>query len=113
MPPAAFVADGVVRYADEIETAVYFCCLEALQNVRKHAGAGAHAEIRIAERADELSFEVVDDGIGCEIESCRGPGIGLTNMSERISALHGTLDVQSVSGRGTSVRGRIPLAVQE
>ena len=40
VPPAAFVADGVARYPDEIETAVYFCCLEALQNVRKHAGRG-------------------------------------------------------------------------
>ena len=73
MPPAAFVADGIARYPDEIETAVYFCCLEALQNVRKHAGAEAHAEVRISERADDLWFEVVDDGIGCEIESRPAP----------------------------------------
>jgi signal transduction histidine kinase len=112
VPPAAFVANGIARYPDEIETAVYFCCLEALQNVHKHAGAEAHAEVRISERADELWFEVVDDGIGCEIESRPGPGIGLTNMRERISALHGTLDVHSVAGHGTTVRGRIPLAVQ-
>ena len=109
-PAATFSADGIGRYSDEVETAVYFCCLEALQNVRKHAGPGAYAGVRLSERADELCFEVVDDGIGFEIESRRGAGIGLTNMSERVSALHGTLDVDSATGHGTSVRGRIPLA---
>jgi len=108
-PPAAFVADGVVRYPDEIETAVYFCCLEALQNVRKHAGPGAHAEVRIAGTPDHLSFDVVDDGNGCELESRRSAGVGLTNMSERVAALHGTLDIASATGHGTSVCGRIPL----
>jgi signal transduction histidine kinase len=108
-PPATFTADGVDRHPDEIETAVYFCCLEALQNVRKHAGPCAHAEVRLSERADELCFDVVDDGVGCDIESRRGAGIGLTSMSERVSALHGRLDVDSLAGRGTSVRGRIPL----
>ena len=111
VPPATFVANGIARYPDEIETAVYFCCLEALQNVRKHAGPAAHAEVRLSALADDLCFEVVDDGIGCEIESRRGSGIGLTNMSERVSALHGTLDVHSVAGHGTSVRGSIPLPV--
>jgi signal transduction histidine kinase len=108
-PPATLSADGIDRYPNEVETAVYFCCLEALQNVRKHAGPGAHAEVRISEHADELWFEIVDDGVGCEVESDRGSGIGLTNMSERVSALRGTLDVDSVAGHGMSVRGRIPL----
>ena len=75
-------------------------------------GAGARAEVRVSERARELCFEVVDDGVGCEIEPARGAGVGLTNMSERVSALRGTLNVESVAGRGTTVRGRIPLAVQ-
>jgi signal transduction histidine kinase len=110
VPPVAFAADGIARYPEEIETAVYFCCLEALQNVRKHAGPGAHAEIRLSEHAGKLCFDVVDDGVGCELESRRGAGIGLSNMSERVAALHGRLDVDSAAGRGTSVRGRIPLA---
>jgi signal transduction histidine kinase len=109
-PPAAFSADDIGRYPDEVETAVYFCCLEALQNVNKHAGPRANAEVSVAERANHLWFEVVDDGIGCEIEAGRRSGIGLTNMSERVSALHGTLDLDSAIGQGTSVRGRIPLA---
>ena len=111
-PPAAFVADGVDRYPDEIETGVYFCCLEALQNVRKHAGAGARAEIRLAGTPHHLVFEVVDDGVGCEIGARRSAGVGLTNMSERVAALHGTLDVDSASGHGTRVRGRIPLTAR-
>jgi signal transduction histidine kinase len=109
VPPAGFVSDRIARYSDEIETAVYFCCLEALQNVRKHAGPGAHAEVRIAQRAGDLCFEVVDDGVGCELAARRGAGIGLTNMLERVAALDGTLDVASAVGSGTSVRGRIPL----
>ena len=111
-PPAEFVADGITRYPEEVETAVYFCCLEALQNVRKHAGASAHAEVRLSERARELCFEVVDDGTGYEVGSRRSTGIGLTNMSERVSELHGTLNVESAVGNGTRVRGRIPLASQ-
>jgi signal transduction histidine kinase len=109
VPPAAFASDHVARYSEEVETAVYFCCLEALQNVRKHAGPGAHAEVRISQRPGELCFEVVDDGIGCEMKTRRSAGIGLTNMIERIAALDGTLDVDSAVGRGTRVRGRIPL----
>jgi signal transduction histidine kinase len=108
-PPAALVADGVKRYPDEVETAVYFCCVEALQNVGKHAGANAHAEVRLARREDELCFEIVDDGHGCDVESARSSGAGFTNMRERVAALGGTLTIESASGRGTQVRGQIPL----
>jgi signal transduction histidine kinase len=70
-PAAALVADGIKRYPHEIETAVYFCCLEALQNVGKHAGANARAQVRLARRGDELRFEVVNHGLGCQIELAR------------------------------------------
>ncbi len=111
-PPAALVTDGIARYADDVETAVYYCCLESLQNVAKHAGSGAHASVRVAEQAGELRFEVVDDGLGCTIESARTPGAGLTNMAERVAAVRGTLTVDSAAGHGTQVRGRIPLVAQ-
>jgi signal transduction histidine kinase len=108
-PPAVLVADGVGRYPVDVETAVYFCCLEGLQNVGKHAGAGAHAEVRLVADDDQLGFEVIDDGAGCDVESARRSGTGFANMSERVAALGGSLTIDSASGHGTRVRGRIPL----
>jgi signal transduction histidine kinase len=111
-PPVALVADGIARYPDDVETAVYFCCLESLQNVSKHAGADARAEVRVREQADELWFEIIDDGVGCELEPAGGPGAGLANMSERVAALRGSLTVETGVGRGMQIRGRIPLATR-
>jgi signal transduction histidine kinase len=108
-PPAALVVDGVTRYTDDVETAVYFCCLEGLQNVSKHAGPNAHADVRLAEEAGELRFEIVDDGTGCDVASAPTAGAGLANMRERIAAVGGLLTVESAAGLGTQVRGRIPV----
>ena len=108
-PPASLVAEAISRYPMEVETAVYFCCVESLQNVAKHAGHEARAEVRVAERADELHFEIVDDGVGCEIAPAGRAGTGLRNMNERVVAVRGTLTIDSIVGRGTHVRGRIPL----
>jgi signal transduction histidine kinase len=108
--PVALEADDIDRYPDEIETAVYFCCLEALQNVRKHAGTDAHAKVRLGEDGDELCFEIADDGVGYAIGSARTAGAGITNMGDRIAAVGGVLAIDSRAGHGTRVRGRVPLA---
>jgi signal transduction histidine kinase len=68
---ATLIAGGIGRYPDDVETAVYYCCVEALQNVGKHAGANARAELRLSEQADELCFEIVDNGVGCRLEFAR------------------------------------------
>ena len=108
-PLAATVAvDGVGRYPLATEAAVYFCCLEALQNAAKHAGTGARATVRVWEDAGELSFEVGDDGAGFDQGRARA-GHGLVNMADRVGAVGGELTVTSVPGAGTTVRGRIPL----
>ena len=109
IPPAALVADGIGRYTEEVEAAVYFCCLEGLQNVNKHAGSDATAVIRLWERDRRLSFEIADDGVGYDIETAPHAGQGLANMSDRIAALGGTLAVESTPGRGTTVRANIPV----
>ena len=109
IPPAALVADGIGRYTEEVEAAVYFCCLEALQNAGKHAGSGATAVIRLWERDRRLSFEIADDGVGYDVDSAPHAGQGLANMSDRIAALGGTLVVESTPGRGTTVRANIPV----
>jgi len=104
--PATVEADGVGRHAPEIEAAVYFCCLEAMQNAAKHAGPGATARVRIWEDAGSLLFEVCDDGAGFETNGL-ADGAGLTNMRDRLGAVGGTLRVQS-DGHGTRIHGVVP-----
>ena len=108
--PTTAEVDGVGRYSREVESAIYFCCLEALQNAAKYAGDGASARMRVWLEDDTLEFEVGDDGRG--FSSVNGEsmaGAGLTNMRDRLGAVGGTLTIESTPGRGTSVRGRLPL----
>ena len=103
----AVETDGVGRYGAEIEAAVYFCCLEALQNAAKHAPA-AKVVVRVMEVADALSFEVVDDGPGFD-PAVATSGHGFVNMSDRLGAIGGKVEWRSVPGAGTTVAGTIPL----
>jgi signal transduction histidine kinase len=98
--------DGVGRYPPDVESALYFCCLEALQNVAKYAHA-THAEVRLSASGGELAFEVIDDGDGFDPGSTRR-GSGLEGMADRLDAIGGTLEVQSRPGMGTTVTGRVP-----
>ena len=100
--------ESVGRFATPVEGAVYFTCLEALQNVAKHAGDGVAAKVRLWREEGSLRFEVADRGRGFR-PSERGESKGLLNMHDRITALGGTLQVRSETGAGTSVRGSVPL----
>jgi signal transduction histidine kinase len=102
------VAADVGRYAPEVEAAVYFCVLEALQNAGKHAGDGARVVVTLRDDGGELCFEVADDGAGFDATSGRRNGHGFVNMADRVGAVGGHLEVDSVPGRGTRVRGRLP-----
>ncbi|MGZ4120573.1 MAG: histidine kinase [Actinomycetota bacterium] len=106
--PTSIVADGVQRHRQEVEAAVYFCVLEALQNAGKHAGEGASAVVRVWEESGALLFQVTDDGAGFDA-SAKGLGAGFTNMSDRLGAIGGTLGVESAPGGGTTISGRVPL----
>jgi signal transduction histidine kinase len=101
--------DGIGRYRPEIEAAVYYCCLEAVQNAIKHAGPGAGVTITVREVGTELCFEVRDDGPGFDTAAAHG-GVGLRNMRDRIDALHGRLEVTASPGRGTLVAGSVPIS---
>ena len=107
--PATVEAAAIGRYSEQVEGGVYFCCVEGLQNVDKHAGLGATAVIRLWERDGRLYFEIIDDGAGYDAESALHSGQGLANMSDRIAALAGTLVVESTPGRGTTLRANIPV----
>jgi signal transduction histidine kinase len=102
-------ATGVRRWSQELEAAVYFCCMEALQNAGKHAGDGAHVTIRLREAEGKLLFDVADDGPGFDLASRAAKGHGFVNMSDRIGAIGGTLTVKSAPGQGTCISGAVPL----
>jgi signal transduction histidine kinase len=95
------------RYPPAVEAAVYFCCLEALQNAAKHAGAGAAATVDLREDGSLVWFAVADTGVGFDARSAAGRG--LASMSDRVGAVGGSLRVDSAPGGGTRVEGIVPL----
>jgi signal transduction histidine kinase len=107
--PVEVEAVGLARYPQEIEAAVYFCCLEALQNVQKYAEA-AGAVLKLNGSEGSLTFEVVDNGKGFDAATVKR-GAGLTNMTDRIDALGGSLEMSSTPGSGTRVYGSLPALV--
>jgi signal transduction histidine kinase len=106
--PASVDAADDLRAPADVATAIYFCVLEALQNVAKYANA-SHAVVRLARREHEVEFEVADDGGGFDAGST-SYGTGLKGMADRLAAMGGTLDVRSARGMGTTITGRVPVA---
>jgi signal transduction histidine kinase len=105
--PTSVLAAGIGRYPREIETAAYFCCLEAVQNAAKHASGASAAVIELSDNGS-LTLEVRDDGAGFDMASVNG-GVGLTSMRDRLATVGGRLTIESGPGRGTRVTGVIPL----
>ena len=105
--PVTVEADGIGRYPQDVEATVYFCVLEALQNVQKYANA-SRAVVRLAEGDGSLRFSVEDDGAGFDAATVTR-GAGLTNMGDRLDALGGTLGVDATPGRGTMLTASLPL----
>jgi signal transduction histidine kinase len=105
--PTQIDAVGVGRYAPEIESAVYYCCLEAIQNATKHGGRGVRVSVALAEENGCLTFRVVDDGPGFSLGEARG--FGLQNMEDRLGALGGRLTIATAPRRGTTISGQVPL----
>ncbi len=103
--------EGVGRFPTAVEGAVYFTCLEALQNVAKHAGDAAAAKVRLWREEGGLRFEICDDGCGFRLAELRETK-GLVNMRDRITALGGTLQVRSATGAGTVVAGAVPVLAE-
>jgi signal transduction histidine kinase len=100
-------ADGIGRYGSETEAAIYFCCLEALQNAAKHA-PNARVELRLWEESGGLLFTVTDDGPGFDAAKAQR-GHGYVNMADRLGAIGGAVRWDSEIGKGSQVRGSVPL----
>jgi signal transduction histidine kinase len=109
--PTAVDADGIGRYPQEVEAAVYFSVLEALNNVAKYAEAG-QATVTLAQHDGRLEFRVTDDGSGFDT-GATGYGTGLQGIADRLDAIGGRLVVTSAVGAGTAIAGTVPLGGRE
>jgi signal transduction histidine kinase len=106
--PVRVDADGIGRFSQEAESAVYFSVLEALQNVAKYAGA-SRATVTLSNGSGTLDFEVADDGVGFDAARTTY-GTGLQGMADRLAALGGSLSVRSTPKAGTTVHGTVPVS---
>ncbi|HET7928833.1 MAG TPA: histidine kinase, partial [Actinomycetota bacterium] len=109
--PVRVEADGIGRYAQDVEAAVYFCTLEALTNTTKYAGASS-ATVRLWHEGGTLGFSVSDDGRGFDPGSASG-GTGLVGMADRLAAVGGAIEIISRVGEGTTIVGRVPVQGSE
>jgi signal transduction histidine kinase len=99
--------EGLARHSQALETTVYFCCLEGLQNAAKHAGEGASVTISLTESGGGVRFSIVDDGAGFD-PAAIVPGSGLTNIRDRVAAAGGTVSIHAQPGRGTRISAELP-----
>jgi signal transduction histidine kinase len=109
--PTSVTADGVDRYPQDLEAAVYFSCLEAMQNVAKYAGARSVA-ITLSTADGRLVFRIADDGVGFD-PSATGYGTGLLGIADRLAVLDGWLTVDASPGNGTRITGSLPVARED
>jgi signal transduction histidine kinase len=105
--PTTVETDPVGRYPQDIEATIYFCTLEALNNVAKYAQA-SRAIVRLSQRDGHVEFAVEDDGRGFDA-SAGTYGTGLQGMADRLDAVGGELRVASTPGTGSVVSGRVPV----
>ena len=106
--PVEIDADGIGRYPQDAEAAVYFCTLEALQNITKYASA-SRATVGLSCSDGSLQFTVTDDGTGFDTATTQH-GTGLQGMADRLAALGGALHVRSRPGEGTTLSGELPVS---
>ncbi len=107
--PTTMAAEGVARYAQDVEAAVYFSCLEAMNNVAKYANASS-ASVTLTQTDGHLTFVVTDNGRGFDPHAA-GYGTGLQGIADRLDAIGGTLSVASRAGAGTTITGIVPVVV--
>ena len=110
--PTTVDAADVGRHGRDVETTVYFCCLEAMQNAGKHAGESATVAVSVGNGDGSLWFEITDDGAGFDPAIAEN-GDGFVNMRDRLGAVGGDLVVTAAPGAGATVRGVIPLDDEE
>ena len=116
-PRTVVVDDGIGRFDTAIEAAVYFCCLEAVQNASKYGGDEVEVTIRLrcaaADGGRMLTATVIDTGPGFDPDGAAGVGRGIENVRDRIGAVGGEVTIHSVIGDGTTVELTVPVPVAD
>ena len=108
--PVTVDTDGLPRLPAPVEAALYFCCMEAVQNAAKHSGAGS-VSVRVEDDSVRWRLTVTDDGIGFDqAEAHAASGVGLANMRDRVDAVGGSVEVVSSPRSGTTVTAVVPRA---
>jgi signal transduction histidine kinase len=105
--PIRVTDEGIARSSPAIETALYFCALEAIQNTSKHAGQGAEVSVTLRRRCGTIELTITDDGVGMSREAPRD-GIGIVGMRDRIEAVGGQFRIVSRPRLGTCIQATIP-----
>ena len=108
--PVLVDADGIGRFSRDVEATLYFCILEALQNIAKYAQASL-ATVTLTHVDGRLEFSVADDGAGFD-PAAAAHGTGFQGMADRLSAVGGRLQIASVRGHGTTISGAVPVNAQ-
>jgi signal transduction histidine kinase len=104
--PVEIASAGIGRYPANLESAIYYCCREAIQNASKHGGPSVRISISLHEEQGVIAFAVSDDGPGFNVATA-APGRGLQHMRDRILLLGGRVSIVSSAGAGTVVSGSI------
>ncbi len=100
--PVTVTTDQVARLPAPVEAALYFCCVEAVQNAAKHSAASSVA-VRLSQARGTWRLTVTDDGAGFDHARDHLNGVGLANMRDRMDAVGGTATISSTAGGGTTV----------
>jgi signal transduction histidine kinase len=98
--PVRLDLQGLGRYSPSTEAALYYCCSEALQNAAKHGGPDTDVMITAHADGQTLNLTISDTGRGFDPATI---GAGLTNMTDRLSAIGGQLEIDTAPGRGTRI----------
>jgi len=107
--PIELDADSCGNVPLSVQTTVYFVVVEALTNASKHANTD-RIEVKVAVGDGHATVAVCDDGDG-GVDTARGSG--LSGLDDRVSALGGTLEIDSPAGAGTTIRARIPVTARD
>lgn len=101
-----------VTYSKDVSTAAFRIVQEALTNIVRHSGASS-AGIVARHSVDELQLEISDNGRGMDVTRSKREQLGLIGMSERAHMIGGSMEIESVPGRGTRILVRLPLSMDK
>jgi NarL family two-component system sensor histidine kinase LiaS len=94
------------RLPIDVEQAIYRVSQESLANIARHSHA-RRVDISLVYNGDSAQLTIADDGCGFDL-SVKSQGMGLRSIRERVSSIHGTVQVQSAPGHGTRILVQIP-----